>query len=312
MMAIIDPDGLFHGDRLSRCSDAAKLHWPRLYVASDGFGRLELSYSRLVPKCYGNFSEIIPKSFLNSIFTEYQEHFLLFVWEVEGKFWGQWSTNPKFLPRFKTAMDKRSPIPPKDEYEAWISSYRNGTKGTSEILRKYCEIFPSGVGVGIGVGVGVGVGNTPLPPKGEQPPPASESFIFPPPWVSSIKKNGGKSRVIVSPPDEQFNAYVKIFEAAGRVVAGSRLRSSRREWNKLGAESREKAFLHAAQIAQERAPEFMPYPTAHLEKRDWDHAPARTLAVVAQDPWERKKAAQDKALDEALEREFNRVANHQS
>ena len=42
-MAIINPDGLFGGDRLRRCSNIVQLHWPRLYLAGDGFGRLELS-----------------------------------------------------------------------------------------------------------------------------------------------------------------------------------------------------------------------------------------------------------------------------
>ena len=41
-MAIIDREGLFGGDRLRRCSNAAQLHWPRLFLAADGFARLEI------------------------------------------------------------------------------------------------------------------------------------------------------------------------------------------------------------------------------------------------------------------------------
>jgi hypothetical protein len=40
-VAIIDPEGLFGGDRLRRCSNVAQLHWPRLFLGSDGFARLE-------------------------------------------------------------------------------------------------------------------------------------------------------------------------------------------------------------------------------------------------------------------------------
>jgi hypothetical protein len=54
-MSIIDADGLFSGDRLRRCSTAAQLHWPRLFLASDGFGRLELNYHKVVARAYATF-----------------------------------------------------------------------------------------------------------------------------------------------------------------------------------------------------------------------------------------------------------------
>jgi hypothetical protein len=47
-MAIIDPEGLFGGDRLRRCSNAAQLHWRRLLLASDGFARLEINFVQAV------------------------------------------------------------------------------------------------------------------------------------------------------------------------------------------------------------------------------------------------------------------------
>lgn len=46
-MAIIDPEGLFSGDRLRRCSNLAQLHWPRLYLAANGFARLEINFAKI-------------------------------------------------------------------------------------------------------------------------------------------------------------------------------------------------------------------------------------------------------------------------
>ena len=43
-MLILKPDGLFAGDRIRHCSDAAQLHWPRIFLASNGFARIELNY----------------------------------------------------------------------------------------------------------------------------------------------------------------------------------------------------------------------------------------------------------------------------
>jgi hypothetical protein len=54
-MAIINLDGLFSGDRLRRCSNTAQLHWPRLSLASDGFGRLEVNYHKIVSRAYSTF-----------------------------------------------------------------------------------------------------------------------------------------------------------------------------------------------------------------------------------------------------------------
>ena len=55
-MSIIDPSGLFGGDRLRRCSNVAQLHWPRLFLASDGFARLEMNYARIIGRAYPTFN----------------------------------------------------------------------------------------------------------------------------------------------------------------------------------------------------------------------------------------------------------------
>jgi len=54
-MAIIDPAGLFEGERLAACSDVAQLYWPRLFLAANSCARLELSYPSVISK----FSRIL-------------------------------------------------------------------------------------------------------------------------------------------------------------------------------------------------------------------------------------------------------------
>ena len=97
-MAIIDPRGLFGGDRLRRCSNAAQLHWPRLFLASDGFGRLEINYALIVGKAYPTFKPFPSETELHSIIQEYAKNFLLFMYEVRGQIWGQWDTKSELLP----------------------------------------------------------------------------------------------------------------------------------------------------------------------------------------------------------------------
>jgi hypothetical protein len=78
-MAIIDPDGLFGGDRLRRYSDTAQLHWTRLYLASDGFARLEINYAKIVGRCYATFSQIPSETEIQSWIGEYAQNYLLFL-----------------------------------------------------------------------------------------------------------------------------------------------------------------------------------------------------------------------------------------
>jgi hypothetical protein len=111
-MAIIDPEGLFNGDRLRRCSNAAQLHWPRLFLASDGFARLEINYARIIGRACPTFKPYPTEAALQACLQEYANSYLLFLYEAGGALWGQWDTRKELLPRYKTAQDRRSPIPP--------------------------------------------------------------------------------------------------------------------------------------------------------------------------------------------------------
>ncbi len=153
-MAIIDPIGLFGGDRLRRCSNAAQLHWPRLFLASDGFGRLELNYARIVGHAYSTFKPVPSEQELRGWIREYAESFLLFVYEVNGQQWGQWDTRRELLPRYKTAADRRSPMPPEQAITEWKQRYREQNRAFPKCFGNISESFLCGVGVGGGVGEG--------------------------------------------------------------------------------------------------------------------------------------------------------------
>lgn len=155
-MAVIDPSGLFNGDRLRRCSNAAQLHWPRLYLASDGFGRLEINYARIVGHAYSTFNPIPSETELQSFIQEFVNNFLLFPYEVRGQLWGQWDSRTELLPRYKTAADRRSPVPPEAAFSQWKQMYRTEQKAFPKSFGKISATFLHGGGVGGGVGIGIG------------------------------------------------------------------------------------------------------------------------------------------------------------
>jgi hypothetical protein len=74
--------------RIRRCSNAAQLHWPRLFLASDGFARLEINYARIIG---------------------FNKNWPLFLYVFDRQLWGQWDTGKEFLQRYKTRADRRNP-----------------------------------------------------------------------------------------------------------------------------------------------------------------------------------------------------------
>jgi hypothetical protein len=149
-VAIIDPKGLFGGDRLRRCSNAAQLHWPRLFLASDGFARLEINYARIIGQAYPTFNPVPSETGLMAVIQEYVNHQLLFLYQAGGQLWGQWDTRPELLPRYKTASDKRSPTPPEPDFTDWKRCYRQEKQAFPKCFRNVPETFLYGVGVGVG------------------------------------------------------------------------------------------------------------------------------------------------------------------
>lgn len=175
-MAIIDPDGLFNGERLKRCSIMARLYWPYFWLASNGFGRLEISYHRIVGRAFSTFEPPPSEGSVMSYLKEYADAHLLFIYECDGQLWGQWDAKENTLNKYKTASDRRSPAPPQKDWDEWVALYRSENKPSaitravffklsgelpetiSELSGNISEKFPQNSPLGVGVGVGVGVG----------------------------------------------------------------------------------------------------------------------------------------------------------
>jgi hypothetical protein len=158
-MAIIDPDGLFSGDRLAACSDQAKLFWPWLFLASNGHARLELSYPSIISKVFKNFSKVPESSDLWTVFREYEANFLAVLYIDEERWWCQFITSEKFLPRYRSKRDDASPAPPvammekhAKGYMAWKKANSFGSNDFGKFRKVSVGEERSGVGVGVGIG----------------------------------------------------------------------------------------------------------------------------------------------------------------
>jgi hypothetical protein len=141
-MAIINPDGLFHGERLARCSDEAQLHWVRLFTASNTFGRIELSYRHIVNFAYSSFHKKPTEEQLAAWIQEYFQNYLLFVYDAEdGATWGQWLTSVEYLSRYHTAADRRSPEPDAKELELYRREYSASKSSKSLKINRFSKPF---------------------------------------------------------------------------------------------------------------------------------------------------------------------------
>ena len=167
---IIDSDGLFSGSRVRQCSNQGQLHLPRFLLASNGWGRIELDYHRLVARAYASFRPVPNEAEVFALVREYVDTHLLFLYESGGQLWGTWDTRPALLPRYKTAADKRSPAPPEPAYSNWRSAYRTGAielpKPLANLSRSLPRDFGNSAGgfpPGVGGGDGDGVGHPPSP-----------------------------------------------------------------------------------------------------------------------------------------------------
>lgn len=155
-MALIDPEGLFCGERLAACSDMAQLYWPRLFLASNGYARIELNYDSIVRKVFQNFQNPPKPQQIWAYFKEYEENFLAVLYKNGPTWWCQFDTQEKFLPTYKTRRDKDSPGPPEElicsfrlGYEEWKRKRAN----PAESFQKFSEDFSHrGIGEVNGVG----------------------------------------------------------------------------------------------------------------------------------------------------------------
>ena len=165
-MAIIDPEGLFSGERLASCSDLAQLYWPRFFLASNSCARIELSYKSLISRVFGNFQSPPKSDDLWKIFREYDDNYLAILYQSEsGTWWCQFITSEKYLPKYKKTRDSMSPAPPielldlhRDGYLEWKKSKSFQNQSFQKFPNDDESFGREGIGIGVGVGVGEGVG----------------------------------------------------------------------------------------------------------------------------------------------------------
>ncbi|KKM01373.1 hypothetical protein LCGC14_1795050 [marine sediment metagenome] len=141
----IDPEGYYNGRRMRNCSDIARLYWPPLFLAADGFGRLELDIESLIYRCFRGFKTPPTEEQVVGSFMEYKENHLAFLYESAGRWWCQFWTKPECRPRYQTKKDHESPKPPDSQYQRWLKSYPPETKGiskTSQNLREILQKIP--------------------------------------------------------------------------------------------------------------------------------------------------------------------------
>ena len=139
-MAIIDPTGLFSGERIANCSDEAQLHWVRLFTASNTFGRLELSYLNIIQLAYRSY-KTKPTEAEHAIWIQENFYnFLLCVNDAEdGSTWGQWLTSSEYLSRYQTAADRRSPAPDEKSLEEYRRRYISSKQRKSLRINRVSE-----------------------------------------------------------------------------------------------------------------------------------------------------------------------------
>lgn len=181
-MAIIDPEGLFSGERLASCSDLAQLYWPRFFLASNSCARIELSYKSLISRVFGNFQSPPKSEALWKIFREYDDNYLAILYQSEsGTWWCQFITSEKYLPKYKKTRDSMSPAPPIELIDLHRIGYLEWKKSKSfqnQSFQKFSSDGESfgreGIGIGVGIGIGEGIGetqNTSSKLKKEKPAP---------------------------------------------------------------------------------------------------------------------------------------------
>lgn len=233
-MSVINPDGLFHGDRLRMCSDMAQLHFPRFFFAANGFGRMEINYARIIGTAYQSFAALPSEEEVQGYLIEYEENWLLFAYEHNGQLWAEWDTPPGLLSDYKTAKDKKSPAPPAGELNSWKRLYRSDSRSFGKYSGKIREKFPSyrprkGNGVGIGSGLGVG---------GEVSPQNSTGLEEARSSAPEKPKPGGEKKLALIPVmPTDFAAFRAIAEDAGMSAGNPEWESARViKWNHLDFE----------------------------------------------------------------------------
>jgi hypothetical protein len=249
----------------------AQLHWPRLYLASDGCGRLEINYARIVGRAYATFNPIPSETELYAWIQEYSKNYLLYLYKVDGQLWGQWDTRKELLPRYKTAADRRSPKPPEAPLLEWKQQYRLQNNGFPKCFENISETFLHGVGVGVGEGVGKNICASPKNGDAREsdfPPIQEPSTLFPVETKNTAPKP--TTAVVLTPEQESwFAAWWTEYprhrgKKAARAAFSKQVRSGARFQQVMAATRAQKAEMLA------KEPQYRPHGATWLNGERWE------------------------------------------
>ena len=141
-MSLIDPEGMFGGERMAMLSDRARWVWPWLWCGSNTYGRIELNYRGVVTTVFRQFKKLPTEDQFWSWVKEFRDCFLLFVYRYEGQLWGQWDCPDRCLPPHKRSSDQLTPEPNTRELQEWRSAYK--TLKTQKTISKASAVLDLG------------------------------------------------------------------------------------------------------------------------------------------------------------------------
>ncbi len=217
-MALIDPEGLFFGERMRKCSDKSRLLWPYLFVAANTAGRLRLSYEDLLDKVFVGFRNPPTQQEITEAISDYRRNFLAYPYQSGGEFWLQFYRKSGFTPRYEKAKDQKT-APPPAAYWEWINSYKkpNSLLSTLFTSSENCEKFAIGIGIGVGTGIGIGIGKE-QPPLVESHDSTGAEFELQPPSQNGKPKAKQKQHSVEDQIAEAvFAYYLKTMNIDGRL-----------------------------------------------------------------------------------------------
>lgn len=182
-------------------SDKARLLWPHLLVASNTVGRIEINYRKVINRAFVDFRTnpfADEREFL-SVMGEYQDAYLLFVYEVNGQIWGQWDAPKNTWQRHPLDADKLTPAAPVEAMAEWLKGYRERIQPKPFNLKTFTippqtSEVPRETVRGVGVGLGVGKAR-----QGKAEPKTSQATL--PDWIPvELWDEYAKMRVKVRKP----------------------------------------------------------------------------------------------------------------
>jgi len=142
-MAVIDPDGLFEGERICACSDEAQNWFARLFCAANNYGRMPLDVPALIQRCFASYRVKPTHDQVMDVIHEYVENCLILPYRADGHVWVQFAAKEKWLRGYKTTADERSPAPSAEDWNGFEKRYAAWKERRKNIVvEDYPELFP--------------------------------------------------------------------------------------------------------------------------------------------------------------------------